>query len=91
MRLERPTVDLALEGKSAIMPTIVRLSDDPYQWGIGSVALSEVANREKLMPVEYISENGFCITDACRQYLAPLIQGRGLSALQCWLAPICQA
>ena len=69
------TVDLALEGKSAIMATIVRLSDDPYQWGIGSVALSEVANREKLMPMEYISENGFCITDACRQYLAPLIQG----------------
>jgi len=69
------TVELALEGKNAIMPTIVRLSDDPYQWEIGSVALSDVANREKLMPAEYISDDGFGITDACRQYLTPLIQG----------------
>jgi len=39
------------------------------------VALSEVANVEKMMPAEFISEDGFGITEACREYLAPLIQG----------------
>ena len=73
--LGEAAVDMVLDGKNAIMPTIVRRSDDPYQWEIGSTALSEVANREKLMPAEYISEDGFGITGACRRYLAPLIQG----------------
>jgi 6-phosphofructokinase 1 len=34
-----------------------------------------VANVEKMMPPEYISEDGFAITQACRDYLTPLIQG----------------
>ena len=34
-----------------------------------------MANVEKMMPAEYISEDGFGITDACRRYLQPLIQG----------------
>ena len=73
--LGRAAVDLALAGDNAVMPTIVRTSDDPYAWEVGKVALSEVANVEKFMPREYISEDGFGITGACRRYLAPLIQG----------------
>jgi 6-phosphofructokinase 1 len=34
-----------------------------------------VANVEKMMPLEFISEDGFGITDACKEYLIPLIQG----------------
>ena len=34
-----------------------------------------VANVEKMMPRNYISRDGFHITDAARDYLAPLIQG----------------
>jgi ATP-dependent phosphofructokinase / diphosphate-dependent phosphofructokinase len=30
---------------------------------------------EKMMPADYISEDGFGITQACRDYLTPLIQG----------------
>ena len=37
--------------------------------------LADVANQEKKMPREYITEDGFGITDACRRYLEPLIQG----------------
>ena len=37
--------------------------------------LAEVANVEKMMPPEYISEDGFGITEACRRYLQPLIEG----------------
>jgi 6-phosphofructokinase 1 len=28
-----------------------------------------------MMPMEYISEDGYGITDACREYLQPLIEG----------------
>jgi len=71
----RAAVELALAGKNSVMPTIVRRSSQPYEWEVGSVALSEVANVEKMMPAEFISEDGFGITEACREYLAPLIQG----------------
>lgn len=68
-------VELALAGHGGVMPTIVRLSDVPYQWMLGMAALEDVANVEKFMPREFISAEGFHITDACRRYLAPLIQG----------------
>ncbi|MEJ2760148.1 MAG: 6-phosphofructokinase [Gammaproteobacteria bacterium] len=73
--LGRAAVNLALAGENAVMPTIVRTSDDPYRWEVGQVPLSEVANVEKFMPRDYISEDGFGITEACRRYLSPLIQG----------------
>ncbi len=68
-------VELALEGQTAIMTTIVRESDDPYRWSIGHVPLEQVANQEKMMPRNFITEDGFGITDACRRYLEPLIEG----------------
>jgi 6-phosphofructokinase 1 len=71
----KAAVELALKGENAVMPTIVRKSDKPYRWGVGKVALGEVANKEKMMPREYITADGFGITADCRRYLAPLIQG----------------
>ncbi len=68
-------VELAVAGKNSMMPAIKRVSDNPYSWTIEPAPLSEVANREKFMPSEYIRDDGFGITDACRQYLSPLIQG----------------
>ena len=73
--LGKAAVEMALAGANAIMPTVVRLSDDPYAWEIGKADLADVANVEKMMPAEYISEDGFGITDACRRYLTPLIEG----------------
>jgi 6-phosphofructokinase 1 len=68
-------VDRAVGGKSDIMLTLRRLSDRPYRWEIGEVPLSAVANKEHRMPAEFISADGFHITDACRTYLQPLIEG----------------
>ena len=73
--LGKAAVELALEGKNAVMPTIVRTSNHPYQWEIGSAQLADVANVEKMMPLDYISEDGFGITEVCREYLQPLILG----------------
>lgn len=68
-------VDLALQGKNAVMATIRRLDDRPYRWEIGDAPLAEIANVERKMPPEFISPDGFHITDACRTYLQPLILG----------------
>jgi 6-phosphofructokinase len=71
----KAAVEFALAGKNSVMPTIVRTSTRPYSWEVGAAPLSEVANVEKMMPADYISEDGFGITQACRDYLTPLIQG----------------
>lgn len=73
--LGKAAVELAISGHNAIMPIIVREQDSPYRWSIGHVPLSDVANVEKTMPAEFIRDDGMGITDACRRYLAPLIQG----------------
>jgi ATP-dependent phosphofructokinase / diphosphate-dependent phosphofructokinase len=73
--LGEAAVQLALKGHNAIMPTIERLSDVPYKYKIGVAQLSEVANVEKFMPRDFITEDGFGITPACKRYLLPLIQG----------------
>ncbi len=73
--LGEAAVEMALAGENAIMPIIVRTSDAPYSWEIGKVKLEDVANVEKRMPAEYINEDGFGITEACRRYLQPLIEG----------------
>jgi 6-phosphofructokinase 1 len=68
-------VELALKGHNAIMPTIVRASNAPYRWEVGEAPLSKVANVEKFMPRDFISQDGLGITAACKEYLIPLIQG----------------
>ncbi len=73
--LGQKAVEYALAGENSIMPTVVRKSSSPYQWEIGKASLANVANVEKMMPMNFISEDGFGITAACKEYLYPLIQG----------------
>jgi len=68
-------VTFALRGDNAIMPCIVRGKGKRYSWSIGEASLEDVANREKKMPRNYISRDGFGITDAAKDYLTPLIAG----------------
>jgi len=65
----------AKNGINNMMMTIDRTSESPYQWQIGQAPLSEVANHEKTLPDNFISEDGMHITQACQGYLLPLIQG----------------
>jgi len=71
----KAAVELAVEGRNAVMPVIVRKSDRPYRWAIGTAELRDIANREKMVPPEFITGDGFHITARCRRYLAPLIAG----------------
>jgi 6-phosphofructokinase 1 len=71
----KAAVEMAIAGKNAVMPAIRRLSDSPYKWDIVEAPLAQVANVEKKMPKDFITEDGYGITEACRRYLAPLIEG----------------
>ncbi|MEM1243728.1 MAG: 6-phosphofructokinase [Pseudomonadota bacterium] len=73
--LGKAAVELAVKGKNAVMPIVVRKSNKPYRWTIGEVALKKVANVEKNMPRNFITKDGFHITSRCRNYLLPLIKG----------------
>lgn len=68
-------VKYALQGKNAIMASIIRGKGKRYTWSVGEVPLDKVANEEKKMPRSYISRDGFSITDSAREYLLPLIAG----------------
>jgi len=71
----KAAVEFALKGHNAVMPAIVRKSDKPYRWSVGEAPLAKVANVEKMMPKNFISRDGFGITQNCRDYLAPLMKG----------------
>jgi 6-phosphofructokinase 1 len=71
----KAAVELAIKGRNSVMPAIKRISDKPYKWKIEVAELKNVANKEKFMPRDFISADGFGITEKCRRYLAPLIQG----------------
>ncbi|MCH9695008.1 MAG: 6-phosphofructokinase [Gammaproteobacteria bacterium] len=71
----KAAVEFALQGKTAVMPVIKRVSDKPYKWRIESAPLGRIANKEKMLPRRYITKDGFGITEAGRRYLEPLIKG----------------
>ena len=73
--LGKKAVQLAIKGENSVMPTIDRISDEPYKYKIGMAPLSKVANVEKFMPKSFITKDGFGITKKCKAYLYPLIQG----------------
>ena len=60
------------------MVSIERISDKPYKWKLTTVPLQKVANVEKKMPKNYISSDGYHITNLCRRYMEPLIKGEDL-------------
>jgi 6-phosphofructokinase 1 len=71
----RAAVEFALAGKNAVMPIIIRGAGKKYSWKIGEAKLEDIANVEKMMPRDYITKDGFHITDKAKSYLAPLING----------------
>ncbi len=68
-------VDLLGQGVSGVMVTLERTGDDPYRVRVGSVPLEHVANRERLLPDEFIGPDDHSVTNAFRRYALPLIDG----------------
>ena len=66
--LGKAAVDMAIAGENAVMPTIIRKSDSPYVWEVGMAKLEDVANVEKMMPKEFITDDGFEINESKENY-----------------------
>jgi len=71
----KAAVEFAIKGHNSVMPTVVRKSNKPFKWSVGMADLAKVANVEKMMPENFITKDGFGITQACRNYMEPLIKG----------------
>ena len=56
------------------MVVLRRLSTRPYLCVTGLADIGEIANQEKLVPREWITEDGFGVTDEFVRYVYPLIQ-----------------
>jgi len=71
--LGRSAAERAAAGESDVMMSLVRESDDPYVWRVGTTPLAAVANRVRTLPDAFIGEDGRSITDAFRAYAMPLL------------------
>jgi 6-phosphofructokinase len=68
-------VRAALEGETGKMVSFVRKSDDPYELTCGLEDVNEICNKEKPVPVEWITNDGSDISDDFIRYAKPLIKG----------------
>ena len=68
-------VRLALAGERDFSPVIRRLADAPYAWDIVPVGLDVVTGPERRVPPEFLTPDGYALSEAGRRYLAPLIVG----------------
>ena len=68
-------VKAADEGDSGQMVVLERLSDDPYQCGTAVRDVHKIANDERCVPREWITEDGTYVTREFITYVEPLIQG----------------
>ncbi len=73
--LGEKAVDAVLNGRSDEMTSLRRISNDPYKVEYITVPVSEVANKEKTIPREWINEAGNDVTQELVDYLKPLIYG----------------
>lgn len=75
LKLSRYALKSALNGKNNLCVTINRVNSNPYRYKFKLVPISEIANAERPLPLEYINKNGCSINDSFIDYLSPLIDG----------------
>ena len=67
---------LGAQGETAKMLCYKRVSSSPYKTEIFSYDISAIANLEKSVPTEWITDNHHDIKDEFVSYLRPLIEGQ---------------
>lgn len=73
--LGEKAVDAVLNGRTEEMTSLKRISNDPYRVEYITVPVSQVANKEKKIPLEWINEAGNDVKPELVEYLKPLIEG----------------
>lgn len=68
-------VRAAIEGKTGVTVTLVRVSSEPYQFTTGTVDIDKMANYEKQVPIEWIDIFNAGMLPPFMEYARPLIQG----------------
>ncbi len=68
-------VKAAIDGMSGIMITFERISDTPYLMKTGTADINKIANEERLVPSDWILEDGLLKTNEISRYISPLITG----------------
>lgn len=68
-------VQAARDGRTGMVPVMRRVHNRPYTVSYDVVPISEVANRVRRVPAEWIRPDGMGVTDEMREYVRPLIQG----------------
>ena len=86
----KAAVELALKGENAVMPTIVRKSDQPYRWGVGKVAAQRSGQQGKDDAAQLHHRRRLRHHGGCRRYLAPLIRGEDYPPYKNGLPQLCQ-
>ena len=67
-------VKAAFEGKTGLVITLNRISDDPYMCIAEEADVHKIANVEKKVPSEWITEDGTYVKNELVHYIMPLIQ-----------------
>lgn len=67
-------VKAAFEGESGKVIVLERVSEDPYICVTNSQDVHKIANIEKKVPLEWITEDGTYVSDELVHYIRPLIQ-----------------
>lgn len=68
-------VQAALKGETGKMISFVRESDSPYKLSCGLEDVNDICNKEKGVPLDWITEDGSNIGPEFIAYAAPLVQG----------------
>ncbi|MBE5883784.1 MAG: 6-phosphofructokinase [Lachnospiraceae bacterium] len=68
-------VKAADEGETGQMVVLQRFSDEPYQSGTAVRDVHKIANDEKCVPRNWITEDGAYVTEEFITYVKPLVQG----------------
>lgn len=75
LELGRNAVRLAVNGENGVMSTLTRLPGSKYEVSYGAADISEIADREKKVPAEWINDEGNGVKEDLINYLKPLVQG----------------
>jgi 6-phosphofructokinase 1 len=67
-------VKSAFEGETGKMVILKRVSSDPYICTTDLYDIHEIANIEKKVPLEWITEDGTNVSEEFKNYIRPLIQ-----------------
>ena len=71
-------VAAAMDGKSGYMATLEREENAPYRCSVGLKDIHDIANAERCVPVEWITQDGSYVSDKFIEYAKPLIQGESV-------------